>query len=210
MPLAVFPKSFEPLRIPWKKLPIVAAHRHCVDHKLTAVITQNRRYLKQLAIASRAQVEHRVVILSIDSHRVARRVEDVVVGDLVPLRRRINLHLAIVLRNLEIGENRACGPLAVRSGRFCGPSAVPIPATPEYPRIPPRHRERFQGFSPLFAGSSRNLTAIGAPRFELGTSPTRTVRATRLRHAPMRRQYHIPPASRYVALNAAPLLRDPG
>jgi dinuclear metal center YbgI/SA1388 family protein len=26
--------------------------------------------------------------------------------------------------------------------------------------------------------------AIGAPRFELGTSPTRTVRATRLRHAP--------------------------
>ena len=27
---------------------------------------------------------------------------------------------------------------------------------------------------------------IGAPRFELGTSPTRTVRATRLRHAPRR------------------------
>jgi hypothetical protein len=26
---------------------------------------------------------------------------------------------------------------------------------------------------------------IGAPRFELGTSPTRTVRATRLRHAPI-------------------------
>jgi hypothetical protein len=26
--------------------------------------------------------------------------------------------------------------------------------------------------------------SIGAPRFELGTSPTRTVRATRLRHAP--------------------------
>jgi hypothetical protein len=30
---------------------------------------------------------------------------------------------------------------------------------------------------------------IGAPRFELGTSPTRTVRATRLRHAPERRDY---------------------
>jgi hypothetical protein len=28
------------------------------------------------------------------------------------------------------------------------------------------------------------LEPIGAPRFELGTSPTRTVRATRLRHAP--------------------------
>ena len=30
----------------------------------------------------------------------------------------------------------------------------------------------------------RGLRSIGAPRFELGTSPTRTVRATRLRHAP--------------------------
>ena len=33
--------------------------------------------------------------------------------------------------------------------------------------------------SQIFADKS-----IGAPRFELGTSPTRTVRATRLRHAP--------------------------
>jgi len=32
--------------------------------------------------------------------------------------------------------------------------------------------------------SRGGLAAIGAPRFELGTSPTRTVRATRLRHAP--------------------------
>jgi hypothetical protein len=31
--------------------------------------------------------------------------------------------------------------------------------------------------------------AIGAPGFEPGTSPTRTVRATRLRHAPMRGDY---------------------
>ena len=30
---------------------------------------------------------------------------------------------------------------------------------------------------------------IGAPGFEPGTSPTRTVRATRLRHAPRRRDY---------------------
>ena len=34
----------------------------------------------------------------------------------------------------------------------------------------------------------------GAPRFELGTSPTRTVRATRLRHAPKSPQYHTRPA----------------
>ena len=33
-----------------------------------------------------------------------------------------------------------------------------------------------------------DLLAIGAPRFEPGTSPTRTVRATRLRHAPRRQQ----------------------
>ena len=37
--------------------------------------------------------------------------------------------------------------------------------------------------------------AIGAPGFEPGTSPTRTVRATRLRHAPRRKPvFHTPPA----------------
>src|SRR3954451_21228818 len=41
---------------------------------------------------------------------------------------------------------------------------------------------------------------IGAPGFEPGTSPTRTVRATRLRHAPKSAQYR--PALR------APLARD--
>src|SRR3954454_24939927 len=35
----------------------------------------------------------------------------------------------------------------------------------------------------------RGFLRIGAPRFELGTSPTRTVRATRLRHAPKSGQY---------------------
>lgn len=33
-------------------------------------------------------------------------------------------------------------------------------------------------------GHNHAVKNIGAPRFELGTSPTRTVRATRLRHAP--------------------------
>jgi putative NADH-flavin reductase len=36
----------------------------------------------------------------------------------------------------------------------------------------------------LVGTSSRGPTSIGAPGFEPGTSPTRTVRATRLRHAP--------------------------
>src|SRR3954471_16582364 len=35
----------------------------------------------------------------------------------------------------------------------------------------------------------RGFRAIGAPGFEPGTSPTRTVRATRLRHAPKSAQY---------------------
>ena len=40
---------------------------------------------------------------------------------------------------------------------------------------------------------------IGAPRFELGTSPTRTVRATRLRHAPTRlRVFHTSRGGAYL------------
>ena len=41
--------------------------------------------------------------------------------------------------------------------------------------LPPERRKPRRG---------RGFRDIGAPRFELGTSPTRTVRATRLRHAP--------------------------
>ena len=37
---------------------------------------------------------------------------------------------------------------------------------------------------------------IGVPRFELGTSPTRTERATRLRHTPSRRMVAIPATAR--------------
>jgi hypothetical protein len=47
---------------------------------------------------------------------------------------------------------------------------------------------RVPAFSRLFA----DLRNIGAPGFEPGTSPTRTVRATRLRHAPTHRQYPTP------------------
>ena len=50
----------------------------------------------------------------------------------------------------------------------------------------------------------RGAFSIGAPRFELGTSPTRTVRATRLRHAPKSPQYHTRPATR------RPLWSGPG
>jgi hypothetical protein len=37
-------------------------------------------------------------------------------------------------------------------------------------------------------GNMVSPVTIGVPRFELGTSPTRTERATRLRHTPGREQ----------------------
>jgi hypothetical protein len=45
------------------------------------------------------------------------------------------------------------------------------------PKLDPHRPKK----NPAFAG----LSQIGAPGFEPGTSPTRTVRATRLRHAPL-------------------------
>src|SRR6202035_1031391 len=48
-----------------------------------------------------------------------------------------------------------------------------------------------------------DLRNIGAPRFELGTSPTRTVRATRLRHAPMSTGSITHEAGRYLRRMAA-------
>jgi hypothetical protein len=36
----------------------------------------------------------------------------------------------------------------------------------------------------MYGSAKESMNFIGAPGFEPGTSPTRTVRATRLRHAP--------------------------
>ena len=63
---------------------------------------------------------------------------------------------------------------------------------PRHPRPPGRDRQRPQRHRNApgrpVAGSDRtgdrSSAVIGAPGFEPGTSPTRTVRATRLRHAP--------------------------
>ena len=49
----------------------------------------------------------------------------------------------------------------------------------EFPAVGPSKTASDQQKSPALAG-----LLIGAPGFEPGTSPTRTVRATRLRHAP--------------------------
>ena len=86
---------------------------------------------------------------------------------------------------------------------------------PRHPLRPggDRHRSQRDRDAPgrPEAGSDRTghrrSAVIGAPGFEPGTSPTRTVRATRLRHAPRaaiiseRRQNAVPPAAagRYFA-----------
>ena len=77
-------------------------------------------------------------------------------------------------RQKELGRARVADPArAGRDGR--GPRAGEGPPC-----------------GPL-AGPGR--PSIGAPRFELGTSPTRTVRATRLRHAPRRPSMTYPAAA---------------
>jgi hypothetical protein len=57
-------------------------------------------------------------------------------------------------------------------------------------------------FRPYSFGST-NVRFIGAPGFEPGTSPTRTVRATRLRHAPRVSDYPRPARVYRTALIAA-------
>jgi len=61
------------------------------------------------------------------------------------------------------------------------------------------------------SASGRCLLFIGAPGFEPGTSPTRTVRATRLRHAPRPGDYPSiePAAAPGLGNSVAPLLSEP-
>jgi hypothetical protein len=74
-----------------------------------------------------------------------------------------------------------CGPLLLSLRSSCGLQ------TNEQPRTQANTVPRGPAFSRPFAYircCSRLSKAIGAPGFEPGTSPTRTARATRLRHAP--------------------------
>ena len=89
------------------------------------------------------------------------------------------------------GAVAACAPRAVsRPGRVrvaCGPASQRAVQRFSYLRAPEAQAPHsFGGLSGL--PRSRAVAAwksIGAPGFEPGTSPTRTARATRLRHAPM-------------------------
>ena len=86
-------------------------------------------------------------------------------------------------------------------------SRVPRTAT-KYREHGPRADQRFAAFRPrsrIFA----DLRFIGAPRFEPGTSPTRTVRATRLRHAPTRQSvFHTAIVRRVPAATATDILAE--
>ena len=76
-------------------------------------------------------------------------------------------------------------------GRLCRPrgQATPIPCTTG---------RRARG------GTMGSPTSIGVPRFELGTSPTRTERATRLRHTPSAPRVAVRPLDRSSAVEGSP------
>src|SRR5581483_4809494 len=69
---------------------------------------------------------------------------------------------------------------------------VRLPLAIGRPGLLEPHRPRPLRLAPDLANlvskraARRRLSHIGVPRFELGTSPTRTERATRLRHTPGR------------------------
>jgi hypothetical protein len=70
-----------------------------VDHKLRIVVAHDRDDLEQIGTAGRAEVEGCVVFLIVDRERVSHGVFDVLVGDAVFARRRMDLHCGIVIRN---------------------------------------------------------------------------------------------------------------
>jgi len=76
-----------------------------------------------------------------------------------------------------------CGPFRRLLRPLCGRKSHEQPRKPTNTvPAPVSIFAPLRQYSRLFA----NMRNIGAPGFEPGTSPTRTVRATRLRHAPMR------------------------
>jgi hypothetical protein len=113
-------------------------------------------------------------------------------------------------------------PPVTSCGGFAGGSRVSCwgfagAATTESPQTraerPTPIPSALRALSPAFAGLrlvSQTTRYIGAPGFEPGTSPTRTARATRLRHAPTHRQYPTPsPLARARPACPAPDPRPP-
>ena len=63
-----------------------------MDCKLGTVVADDRGNLEQTGAARRAEIQPYIVILILDCHRIRRRVLDVLVGDAVLARRRVDLH----------------------------------------------------------------------------------------------------------------------
>ncbi len=75
--------------------------------------------------------------------------------------------------------------IVVYDERIADTEIAELFATLADPELPKRlDGEAVTGTGTSTGGSSNEELLIGAPGFEPGTSPTRTVRATRLRHAP--------------------------
>ena len=105
---------------------------------------------------------------------------------------------------LPLRPGGATETLAVLLRSVSPTSAVPLrsqsPRTRTNTAARTPRRSAFSGiFAPIRLCSQTK--SIGAPGFELGTSPTRTVRATRLRHAPTPPAVSTP-ARRYLRLDA--------
>ena len=71
-----------------------------MDRALGALNNGNSEHLEQGGVAGWADVEATVVVGVVDGHRVVHGVLDVLVGDAVLARRRMDLHQGIVIRNL--------------------------------------------------------------------------------------------------------------
>src|SRR5689334_7979997 len=117
LPLAVRPCVFlltSTSRQQWPELP---SHLHGVDRQLRAVVADDRHHLEELGGAGRPEIQPRVFVLWIDRHRVARRMADVLIGDSVRPRRRVDVHTQIVLRKVLAGnacKKRLAKPASTR------------------------------------------------------------------------------------------------
>jgi len=113
------------------------------------------------------------------------------------LRRQWNqaLFLRLLVHDQDIQHAEIAEPFAT----LTTPS---LPDELDHPEHEPRHTPAQDPQDAAVAsnghGSNKDQT-VGAPGFEPGTSPTRTARATRLRHAPTPRQYPTPSPGRLFA-----------
>ena len=116
----------------------------------------------------------------------------------------------------RVGALHHCGPpdaRAVAGTWLAWPVAAGIPARATRPSMrslmPRRARFETGRSGPWWPERSQRASSIGARGFEPRTSPTRTVRATRLRHAPKADQYDKSAAARRSRGRSIAAMRSP-